>query len=80
MNEDILEQNYRERLEERIIARIAEQNKIPLEKAMDVYYHSRLAEKIYHGINGIQYLDYKVLVDILHDTEPVLFESAESFA
>ena len=80
MNEDILEQNYKERLEERIIARIAEQNKIPLEKAMDVYYNSRLAEKIYRGINGIQYLDYKVLVDILHDTESVLLESAESFA
>ena len=53
---------------------------VALEKAMDVYYHSRLAEKIYRGINGIQYLDYKVLVDILHDTEPVLLESAETFA
>ena len=30
MNEDILEQNYKERLEEWIIAHIAEQNKIPL--------------------------------------------------
>ena len=78
MNENILEQSYKERLEERIIACIAEKNKISLEKAMDIYYHSRLAEKIYLGVNGIQYLDYRVLVDILHDTEPVLFESSES--
>ena len=32
------------------------------------------------GLFGGLYADYKVLVDILHDTEPVLFESAESFA
>ena len=40
---------------------------------MDVYYHSKLADKIHQGTEGIQYLDYKVLADILRDTEAELF-------
>ena len=32
---------------------------------MDVYYKSDLAEKIHQGTEGIQYLDYKVLAQIL---------------
>lgn len=36
---------------------------------MDVYYSSKLSDKIYLGKNGIQYLDYKVLVQILNETE-----------
>lgn len=69
MNENILEQNYKERLEERMIAYLSEKNKISLEEAMDIYYHSKLAEKIHNGTEDIQYLDYRVLVDILQDTE-----------
>ena len=72
MDEEILEQFYKERLEERLIAYLAEDNSIPLEQAMDVYYHSKLAEKIYQGSEGIQYLDHRVLVDILENTEPEL--------
>ena len=74
MDEGILEQFYKERLEERLIAYLAEDNGIPLEQAMDVYYHSKLAEKIYTGVEGIQYLDHRVLVDILKDTEPELLD------
>ena len=68
MDETILEQTYQENLEERLIAYIAEQSGFSLEKAMNVYYHSKLADKIH------QYLDYKVLADILRDTEAELFQ------
>lgn len=73
MNDDVLEKYYQERLEERIISRLAEVKHLPLEEAMDIYYHSNLAQKIYEGLYDIQYLDYKVLVQILLDTEPNLF-------
>lgn len=69
MNENALEETYRENLEERLIAYIAEKNGFSLEKAMDIYYHSALSEKIHQGAEGIQYLDYKVLAEILRDTE-----------
>ena len=69
MDETLLEQTYQENLEERLITYIAEQNGFSLEKAMDVYYHSKLADKIHQGKDGIQYLDYKVLVQILVDME-----------
>ena len=74
MDEAILEQTYQENLEERLIARLAEKNHFSLEKAMDVYYHSKLADRIHQGTEGIQYLDYKVLAEILRDTEPELFQ------
>ena len=65
MDENVLEQVYQEKLEERIIAQIAADRSVPLEKAMDIYYGSRLADMISRGENGIQYLDYKVLTQIL---------------
>ena len=74
MNEVALEQTYQENLEERLIAFLAEDNGLSLEKAMDIYYRSRLADKIHHGMEGVQYLDHKVLAQILRDTEPGLFE------
>ena len=73
MDERILEQTYQENLEECLIAYISDQYDISLEKAMDVYYSSSLAEKIHQGVEGIQYLDYKVLAQILHETEPERF-------
>ena len=69
MDGDVLEKVYQENLEERIIAYLAEQKGISLEKAMNIYYNSKLADRIQRGIEGIQYLDYKVLVQILCDTE-----------
>lgn len=69
MNEEMLESVYQENLEERIIAYLAEICSFSYEKAMDLYYSSKLSDKIYLGKEGIQYLDYKVLVQILLETE-----------
>ena len=73
MSEDILEQVYQENLEERIITCLAKEKDLSLEKAMDIYYSSNLANKIHRGDEGIQYLDYKVLAEILMETESALF-------
>jgi 16S rRNA A1518/A1519 N6-dimethyltransferase RsmA/KsgA/DIM1 with predicted DNA glycosylase/AP lyase activity len=78
MNEDTLEKIYQERLEERLISYLAEKNNISLRKAMDIYYHSEMAEKIHAGTYGVQYLDYKVLAQMLMDSEPDLFNEAGS--
>lgn len=72
MDDKVLEQVYQEGLEERLIAYIAEQHNISLDEAMDIYYRSKLADMINAGTYGIQYLDYKVLADILEQTEPEL--------
>ena len=69
MNEETIESVYQENLEERIIAYLAEKCDISYEKAMDLYYSSKLSDKIYLGENGIQYLDYKVLAQMLLETE-----------
>ena len=61
MNDEALEKNYQERLEEKVISYIAEKQNIQLTDAMDLYYKSKLADKIAQGQYGIQYLDYKVL-------------------
>lgn len=74
MDGEVLERVYQENLEERIIADLSETKNISLETAMDVYYHSKLADKIHRGVEGIQYLDYKVLVQILCETEKELLE------
>ena len=71
---NVLEQAYREALEESIVAHLSVVKDIPLEQAMDVYYSSNLSEKINDGKNDIQYLDYRNLVRILIETEPELFE------
>ncbi len=73
MKEKTLEQIYQENLEERIITHLAERFDFSYEKAMDIYYSSKLSDKIYIGKEGIQYLDYKVLVHILVETERELF-------
>ena len=72
MDEEVLERVYKESLEERIIAYLSETRNISLEAAMNIYYNSKLADKIQRGVEGIQYLDYKVLVQILCDTEKEL--------
>lgn len=64
MDEALLEKNYQERLEERIISQIAQTKKISLSEAMDFYYNNPLADKIATGLHGIQYLDYKVLAQL----------------
>ena len=73
MDGETLERVYQESLEERIIIYLSETKGISLEMAMDIYYRSALAEKIYHGVEGVQYLDYKVLVQILCEMENETF-------
>lgn len=80
MDDAVLERVYQENLEERIIEYLAKIKHVTLEQAMDVYYKSKLAEMIQRGDEGIQYLDYRVLVQILEDTElsSVTFSGKES--
>ena len=77
MDETALEKVYQENLEERIISCLASQQRITLESAMDIYYRSKLANKIHQGTEGIQYLDYQVLTKILCETEKDLLASGE---
>ena len=72
-HDKVLERVYLESLDERIIQYISETENISLDKATKIYYSSKLSNKIYKGEYDIQYLDYKVLVDILKETEPEVF-------
>ncbi len=74
MDGNTLENIYQENLEERIMLYLKEIEDISYEKSMEIYYRSKLSKKIEEGKLGIQYLDYKVLVDILRETEQELFE------
>ena len=74
MDGNKLESVYKENLEERIMLYLKEIEDISYEKSMEIYYRSKLSKKIEEGKLGIQYLDYKVLVDILRETEQELFE------
>ena len=73
MDEKTLENIYQEKLEERLIEHIAEKHHLDFQIAMNVYYSSKMAERIHEGTYGIQYLDYKVLVEMIENTEPELF-------
>lgn len=73
MNEDILEKYYQEGLEERLISYISDKKGISREHAMDIYYHSKMADRIHERVYGVQYLDHKVLAQMLIDSEPELF-------
>ena len=72
-DENVLEKAYQESLEEDIIKYLSQVKELSLEEAMDKYYNSKLSEKIHEGLYGIQYLDYKNLVELLIETEPELF-------
>lgn len=65
MNMKDIEKTYREHLEEDIILCLIERHNISAENVMRMYYNSQLANRIYRGEYGIQYLDYTVLTDIL---------------
>lgn len=75
MDDAVLEDIYQERLEERLIAYLSEKYGMDYKKAMDAYYRSELAEKIHAGEYGVQYLDHKVLAEILVENEPELFRA-----
>ena len=72
MDDKILEQVYQENLEERLIAFISEKNDIPLEKAMEIYYRSKLSQQINDGSYGIENMDYRYLVQDLIENESEL--------
>ena len=78
MDGEVLEEIYQERLEERLIGYLSEKYNIDYLEAMDMYYKSKLAEKIHEGRYGVQYLDYKVLADILEETEPEICNKMSS--
>lgn len=65
MNERDLENFYREHLEEEIIFTLCSRKGISWEAAMELFYGSSLALRIYHGDYGIQYLDASVLTNLL---------------
>ena len=73
MDDQVLEKLYLENLDERIIQYIAVKEDVSFDDATRIYYSSKLSNKIYNGNNDIQYLDYKVLFEILKETEPELF-------
>ena len=76
MDEMVLEKLYQEKLEERIIAYLAEKYGISFEEAMEAYYNSKLADKMQCGVEGVQYLNHKVLAQILEETEPDILSNA----
>lgn len=68
-----LDKVYKEQLEEKIIAYLAEQRDIPIRKAMDIYYRSQLSQQINDGKYGIENMDYRYLGQDLMENEPELF-------
>ncbi len=73
VDREALSEEYKQNLEESIIAYLAEIKKLELRVSMDIYYRSRLAGQIADGMYGIENLDYKYLVQDLIENEPELF-------
>ena len=65
---------YRQNLSIAIIGELARIKKIPMRKATDIFYTSRLCEQIAKGLYGIDNLDYKYLASDLIENEPELFQ------
>lgn len=66
---------FRENLEGDIIAALSDQTGLPIRKAMDVYYRSKLSEQISDGAFGIDNLDPKNLADDLIENETDLIRA-----
>ncbi|MBF0407661.1 MAG: hypothetical protein HQM10_09925 [Candidatus Riflebacteria bacterium] len=64
---------YKQNMEESIIAYLSEIMNLALRISMNIYYRSKLAEQIADGLSGIENLDYKHLVQNLTENEPELF-------
>lgn len=73
IDKEILSLEYKQNLEESLIAYLAKIKKIELRRAMDIYYRSKLAVQIEEGLFGIENLDYKYLANDLLENEPELF-------
>lgn len=63
------EDTYIEELEEKIVQQIMNVCNCDLSKALDTYYNSRIAAMIAKGNTGVQYLDYKYLVNDLLENQ-----------
>ena len=61
-------------LEEDIIKEISIVTGLDNRIAMDIYFRSKLCHQIGSGEYGIEYMDYKYLVNDLIENEPELFE------
>ena len=70
---NVLRKMCRRTQEEAIIAQLAVTKDLTLDKAMDVYYHSRLSREISEGAYGLDNLSAAYLVDDLIENEPELF-------
>ena len=73
INKTDLNEIYKQNLEEDIIDYLSKTKKIDLRKAMDIYYHSKLAEQITQGLYGIENCDYRRLAEDLMENERDLF-------
>lgn len=73
-NQNELEKFYIQTLDKDIIEFLAEQRNIDIRLAMDIYYKSLLCNQIHKGENGVQYLDYKYLVEDLIENEKELLD------
>jgi hypothetical protein len=73
VDRNVLADEYKQNLEESIIAYLSEIKHLELRVSMDIYYRSRLAGLISDGTYGIENLDYKYLVQDLIENEPELF-------
>lgn len=73
IDKNLLSEEYKQNLEENIIAYLSEIKNLELRNSMDIYYRSKLSAQIAEGIYGIENLDYKYLVQDLIDNEPELF-------
>ncbi|AIY81066.1 hypothetical protein FDB15_13985 [Clostridium botulinum] len=72
-NQEELEKFYIQSLDSDIINFLAEKQNMDIRLAMDIYYRSLLCKQVHNGENGIQYLDYKYLVEDLLENEKELF-------
>lgn len=73
IDKDVLDKTYKELLEGKIINNLAEEKKIPIRQAMDVYYRSKLSQQINDGSYGIENMDYRYLVQDMIENGPNLF-------
>lgn len=64
-----LEKIYIQNLESDMIKYLAHKLQINNRKAMDIYFKSKLCQQIHDGQYGIQYMDYKYLVEDLIENE-----------
>ncbi|MCR5413606.1 MAG: hypothetical protein K6F50_02615 [Kiritimatiellae bacterium] len=69
----VLRKICRERQDEAIVALLAERMHWPYDKAIDVYYRSKLSSQMAEGKYGIDNLSPSYLVEDLIENEPELF-------